>query len=308
MRALIHIGLPKTGSSSIQEFLRLNRPALCARGIRHAPLDPRFGSQFELGALGLDAAGAVIEAEMARRVLNLRDDAQARDYAARARAFLDAGVAAWTEPLYVGSSEHLAAWIDRPERVRALDGALSARFDEVRYLVYLRPQVELLLSGYSERVLRGGTETLEAHLDKRRGVHDHDRLVRRWEQAVGAERLEVRLLRADFLQDGDLVRDFCAVLGTPPEGLAMPPRVRPSLSAGDIRFRRRLNRFLRLREQGGGDNPRYLVALRLGRLLGLRGGPQLRLTEAQRARIEADYADSNEALRVRRFPQRARLF
>ena len=78
MKALIHIGLPKAGSSSIQEFLQMNREALAARGIRYARFDDRFGSQFELAATGVVNAGHTIVDEPARLVLGLRspqDDA-----------------------------------------------------------------------------------------------------------------------------------------------------------------------------------------------------------------------------------------
>jgi hypothetical protein len=308
MKALVHIGLPKAGSSSIQEFLKLNREALAGRGVRSAPFQPKFGSQFELGIAALDALGLPPERGMARLVTEVHTPDEARAYARRFTAFLDAGLNHWSEPLYIASSEHLAVWLNRPERVEALDRFLSARFAEVRYLVYLRPQADLVLSGYSERIRRGGSITLEAHLAEGRQAHDHLALVERWENAVGAGRLDVRLLTPATLTDGDLLTDFCAAMGTGVAGLARPPQMHGALQRGDIRFRQWLNRHLRMRRAGGGSNPLYMTALYAGRLLGLRGGAPLVLSPEQRARIEAQYATSNEALRARRFPDRPTLF
>ncbi|MCB1388704.1 MAG: hypothetical protein KDK12_06100 [Rhodobacteraceae bacterium] len=308
MKALIHIGLPKCGSTSIQEFLKLNGEELVRRGIRYAPLEPRFGSQFELGLAALETAGAVLDRDVARLVTGVRNAGDQRAYVRRFDAFLDAGLRSWTEATYVGSSEHLTSWLGRTERVQALDRFLSARFEAVRYVVYLRPQADIVLSGYSEHVRRGGSATLAEHLAQDRDWLDHLALVRRWEGAVGPARLDVRLLTADFLHGADLIADFCAVMSVSPEGLQMPPRMRGALPAGDIRLRRWLNRFLRVRQASGGWNRGYLAALRVGALLRLRGGQPLTLSADARARLEARFAESNEALRAARFPDRVRLF
>lgn len=308
MKAIIHIGMPKAGSSSIQEFLKINREALLARGIRYAPLNPAFGSQFELAATGVVLSGGSIRDEDARKVLQLRTPADERAYVDRYRAVLDAGLRDWAEPLFVGSSEHILPWMDTPEPIAALDAFLNARFDEVRYVLYLRAQAEHLLSSYSERIRRGETLDLATHIEKRSKHLNLNHIARRWESVVGVGRLTIRLLTRDALVGGDLIQDFCAVLGTGRDGLTAPPRMNTALSVEEIALRRRLNRWLPVRRSGGGENFAYQTALRFaGRRLPRPGTP-LTLTPELRAQIDATFAHSNERLRARRFPGRTTLF
>ncbi|MCA2011475.1 hypothetical protein LCM17_08280 [Cereibacter sphaeroides] len=308
MDAVIHIGLPKCGSTSIQGFLALNAEGLAARGIRYAPCDTRFTSQIELGIAALDAVGAGVANAHARRVFQLETPADMRQRAATFAAFLDAGIAQWPEALYVASSEHLAVWLDTPEKIAALDTFLTARFASVRYVVYLRPQSEIVLSNYSEGVHRGSTESFEAYLGHQSGGHNHRALVRRWEKALGEDRLSIRLLTPDFLTDSDLIADYCAQIGTLAQGLTRPPRLNSAMTDGEIRVRRVLNRVLALRKSGGGSNLVYRGALKLAHLLRLTGGAPHELPRGHRAAIEAQYAESNERLRARYFPDRKTLF
>ncbi|MFN4098215.1 MAG: hypothetical protein ACK4GT_00425 [Pararhodobacter sp.] len=308
MKALIHIGLPKAGSSSIQQFLKINREALLDRGIRYERLKPRFGSQFELAATGVVEAGGTVTYEAARLVLGFRQDGDDRAFVQEFRAMLDRQRPGWTEPLYVGSSEHIQPWLHQPARIRALDGFLGGYFAGIRYLLYLRPQAELLLSSYAERVRRGSTMSFEQHLGERWEMLNFDAVVSLWEGVLGAERLDVRLLRPDALAGGDLIADFCAAMGTNPGGLVTPPRMNAAPGAGELAFRRRLNSLLRVRRADGNRNPWYQRALRLRSALQRRPDPPLILSPDLRAQVEAQFAASNESLRARRFPERPSLF
>ena len=308
MRAVIHIGMPKTGSSSIQEFLKLNREALLSRGIRYAPLNPAFGSQFELAATGVVGAGQTIRDAHSRLILQLPTPQAEAAYVDRYRQFLDDGLAHWTEDLFIASSEHIQPWLHQSAMMQALDRFLTARFTDVRYVIYLRDQAELMISSWSERIRRGETLDFDTHLDGRLKALNFNWIVTKWEEAVGADRLDVRLLTRDALVQGDLIHDFCAVMGTPRAGLAEPARMNTALSRQEAELRRRVNRWLPVRRKNGHFNPLHYAAVRA--LMRLKRGPEtpLSLTPEARARIAQFYARSNERLRARRFPDRASLF
>lgn len=309
MKALIHIGMPKTGSSSIQEFLFINREALATRGIRYARFDERFGSQFELAALGRVDAGHSINDDPARLVLRLETLDDDIAYVASYKAFLDDKLATWTEDLFVASSEHIEPWLYNSSMIGALDDFLSVRFKAVRYVVYARAQQDLLVSAYSERIKRGETLTLEQHLSKRIKAVNLDQMVRRWERVVGSDRLEVRLMAPDALVGGDLLSDFCDIMETPREGLAQPGKLNTALSRDEIALRRSLNRWLSVRRRGDGNyNPRYFQVLDWLKRLKKCTDEPLTLTQAQRDQIRTFHAQSNERLRARRFPDRETLF
>ncbi len=308
MKALIHFGLPKVGSSSIQEFLKINRQTLLARGIRYAPFNPDFGSQYELAATGVVGAGRSIMDQPARLVLGLRTPADDLAYVERYRAFLDSALPTWSEDLFVASSEHIQPWVHTAEMIGALDRFLSDRFSEVRYVLYLRRQSDIMLSAYSERIKRGETLSFDTHLAGRLSALNYNRMVLKWEGLVGADRLDVRLLSSDALVGGDLIRDFCAAIGTERDGLIEPGRMNTALSAGEVAIRRRLNRWLPVLGKDGQPNALYFRALAKWMRLRPRPPTPLTLTEPQRKLIEEYYTQSNERLRARRFPGRKTLF
>ena len=308
MKAIIHIGLPKVGSSSIQEFLKINQQALLAQSIRYAPLDPQFGSQFELAATGRLEAGKLIPAPIILSVLNLKTPDEQRAYVQRFLDFLDAGLRDWSEATYVASSEHIQAWFHTRAQVAALDAFLRERFEDVRYVLYLKPQQNIVLSRYSERIRRGETLSLKTHMQGPMTEQDYDAIVTRWENAVGADALDVRLLTPDTLVNGDLIDDFCTVLGVQRSSMASPRRMNTSLSAENIELRRRVNQWLRVRKPDGRQNPWYYRVLNTLSRVWPDHATRLALTDAQRRAIEDRFADSNEALRQRRFPDRETLF
>ncbi|KPQ07505.1 MAG: hypothetical protein HLUCCA12_06715 [Rhodobacteraceae bacterium HLUCCA12] len=308
MRALIHIGMPKTGSSTIQSFLKINSIALRKQGIRHDPVNRRFGSQYEIAATGLVRAGGLMRDDVALRVLGLRDAAAQRAYVDAWEARLRDGLRTWSEGLFIGSSEHIHAWLTRPEQISALDDTLQQYFEEVRYLVYLRPQVEMVVSTYSERIRRGDTLDFDAHFNSPLRALNYWKSMRLWAGVVGEDRITPRLLTPDALHGGDLLDDFCAVAGIERTGLKTPARMNTSLSAEAIALRRWLNRFLNVRNRAGKRAKPYKMALRLLETRLPKPGTRLQLSDDQRRKILADHAESNEKLRKRYFPDRDMLF
>ncbi len=307
MKALIHIGIPKSGTSSIQAFLALNRGALAAQGMLYARFNPIHGSQFELPVTALEACGDTVGPELERRRLGFASRADQSAYVGRYRDFLDRRLQTATQSLFIASSEHIHAWLDTAERVAALDAFLRQRFAEVQYLVYLRPQDELIASSYSEAVRRGASYDFQTHLTKYNRLNHWARL-KPWRAVVGRGRLHVRLTCRDALMGGTLLTDFCAVAGIDATGLRQPRRVNASLSKGEIALRRVLNRHLPVLGGDGRLHPLYRLALvGLRPLAALKPG-KLRLSPMERAAILAEYQVGNEKLRKRFFADRDALF
>lgn len=307
MRALIHIGIPKSGTSSIQAFLARNQAALLAQGMLYAPFNRQFGSQFEFATTALEACGATIGPELERRRLGFRCPGDQTAYVAAYRNWIDAQLATAPETQFIGSSEHIHAWLTTPEQIAALDAFLSARFSDVRYLVYLRAQDDLILSSYSEAIRRGATHDFAEHL-ARHSRWSHWSRLKNWHQVIGRARMMVRLTQADALIEGDLLADFCAIAGIDATGLARPPRVNASLSTGEIALRRVLNRTLPVLGRDGQLHPLYELALR-GMMPLARARSDRPMLDAQvREAILACNAPTNEKIRKRYFKRRAVLF
>lgn len=254
----------------------------------------------------LEACGCEIAPDLERRRLGFRNPNDQRAYVGEYARFLEARLAATELPNFIASSEHIHAWLTTLERIAALDEFLCARFSQVTYLLYLRPQEELVTSSYSEAIRRGARHDFATHLD-RHGKIDHWRSLKRWLEVVGRDRLELRLMTRDALVGGDLLQDFCAVAGINLAGLERPPRVNTSLTQEEIALRRKLNAVLPVQARSGGPNPLYTSALRLLRPL-FPGQGRLRLTGAQVATLRARNHESNEKIRKRFFYHREALF
>jgi hypothetical protein len=306
-RALIHIGMPKTGTSAIQSWLRVNAAALRGRGVYFDGFGDRLKSpvQHELGFALLAAAAAgkpVPHPDVRRRTGTTTPEGQQAVTAAFAKKFgqstADAG-----DSLYVISSEWLSAWLDSAKAIGQFHAEMRRHFSEIVYVVYLRDQADWALSAYGQRIRHGSPVTLEQHLQQT-GTRDYNHLCDLW--SAGTESaLSVRLMEQDFLRNGDLIADFAALIGVDPTGLARPTRANRGLSARTLAFWRRMNA---LGARRGLSRPvQVLRAAHCNSPLA-RMGRALTLTSAQRRRIAEANAASNTHLLARWFPDRPVLF
>jgi hypothetical protein len=308
MRAVIHIGTPKSGTTTIQSFLMLNRAALSSQGVRYEPFDPRNIAQLELGLAGMVRSGGMAEAANKRHALGARTRAEQVAYVDRFDAMLERGVRDWPEHTYLGSSEQVHSWLSTRPRIQALHDFLRQHFESVRYIVYYRAQEDFMLSTYSERVKRGEILSFEDHYRQRLENMDFHRKARMWAEIAGRENLSVRLLDKTALKNGDLLDDFCATAGIERSGLQDPPRMNISLSAEEMALYLRLGRRVPARFRNGAPNPVFFGLLKLMRSRLPKPGSRIRLTEAQRSEIRALNEASNERLRAEFFPDRETLF
>jgi hypothetical protein len=204
---LLHIGPFKTGTTTVQAAFHQNREALARQRIHYA------GRGSQPMAAAMEAAGRETLPTLGRgpdRWSRLLEEIRAAD----ARHV-------------VVSSEFFSGADD--DRARSIVEALGA--DRTHVVVTLRPLVRILASQWQQyiqnRIVVGYDEWLHAVLDDPDAPprvtpsfwlrHRHDRLVRRWAQAVGTDRLTVVVV--DESDQRMLPRTFEQLLGLEPETL-----------------------------------------------------------------------------------------
>lgn len=308
MKAVIHIGTPKSGTTTIQSFLALNRDALRAQGFRYEPFDTRNVAQMELGLAGMIRAGETVDTAVKQWALGTYSRAAQEAYVQRFEESLTEGLSTWPEHTYIASSEQIFAWLSTPNRVQALDDFLRKTFESVHYIVYFRPQHELMLSSYSERIKRGEVLTFDDHFAERLNRMHWNRRAAMWADIVGPGNFTVRLLDRGRLANGDLLDDFCLTAGLDRSSLATPENKNLSLSAEEVALYLKLGRRLSARTRKGAPNPVFFGLLWLLRKWLPNPGTRLRLTPEQRAQVMAVHAPANEQLRARFFPDSDTLF
>jgi hypothetical protein len=196
VRVVLHIGTDKTGSTSIQNTVFLNRKWLLA----HSIYVPETGLGEGNGHAGL---------------LRQMEDGALAQLAAELLAASEAGYAqallSWE-----GMS---SLWFGR-KHIRRLMSALGGF--QVHVLVYLREQAEVIQSGHLQRVKRNMNlidiaaiehprtlrERFRALAALRNPNRNYYRLLRPWQRCIPGATFSVRIYSRAQLHGGDVVSDF----------------------------------------------------------------------------------------------------
>ncbi len=195
---LLHVGPPKTASTFVQGAFHAARPALREQGVRYAG-SRRHSKRAMHAVLHVPWNGGPPPSIRAWQAL-VRDthDPEAK------RVVL--------------SSEELAK--AGPELIRRVVDDLGP--DRVYVGMTLRPLVRVLPSTWQQRVQAGLRTPFEAWLEEILHEHDgdptsimywhrHDRLIARWAQVVGPDR--IRAIVLDGSDQGQALRVFEALVG-----------------------------------------------------------------------------------------------
>jgi hypothetical protein len=313
---ILHVGIEKTGTTSLQRFLGLNAARLLEQGV------------FAPRSLVADPAGGiynhVLVSTASRLVYDEPDDLQrgiglcSMDLVVRHRQLVIAAladeIAALARPARVMlvSNEHIHSRLRADAELRQARSLLARFCDRIKVVVYLRRQDEVARS-LAMTALRGGATELrllpdfsgangfDPVLGVDFGYFDHAALLGRLADAFGADALDVRIYADGELRDGDTVGDFFWREGIDIAGLPRPARENASLAADAAIFLAKINAA-----DAGTD-----AAMRqhlLGCLANAHAGAPALPARADAERFMALFADSNEAVRRRWFPGRERLF
>ena len=297
-RCVLHIGICKTGTTSIQYGLAANRALLAQAGVVvPRTLGPTHNHR-HLTLLAVDANSEAAEREW--EVLRGRDPGlaacatleQARHWVERALAAELAAVG--PDQWVVFSCEQLSQRLLRDSEVWRLRDALERLgFGTVRVVVYLREQVGLVLSWDSMEVLAGHRST---PFEEPTEQFNHQQLLERWERVWGREALMVRTYARACLAQGDIVRDFeTHALPLPPDQLwlAEQPWRNARLGRRSLWLLRQANRWLPRLLPEEGVNPWRMRLLQASQPRWIRGRPA-QASPQQIARWRSRYAASNQ--------------
>lgn len=217
---VIHAGLRKAGSSTIQSFLSDNETALRLHGIDFTPAGRPMRDNAENGRRKGHHA-------IALEILRLK-----RFDAALGSPLADLAASRRTNGARVTIlSSEMFEELDATQTAR-LQQAITADDLEVRVVLYLRNYVELIQSSYTQKI-RYGSETYDFdRFYKWRIAHkraDYFSTVENWAQTFGWENVRVRLLEARNLVNEDLIEDFLTAIGVNPDEAWAQSLVRPGV-------------------------------------------------------------------------------
>jgi hypothetical protein len=288
MDLYLHIGTEKTGTTSVQKFLRKNRELLARNGILY-PEAP--GPQNHTGLAA--AAQDVEKVGPLRKSLGLTSEEAVRKHRAEMMAAFKAELGARPWKTVVMSGEHCSSQLGEDAEVRWLKDWLAPLFDTIRIVIYLRRQDDFLLSLYSTAVKSGATHSIRVPADKAlKARYDHWGLLERWAHVFGREAMICRRFERARLKNGDIVDDFLDAAGIDP-GLDFerPEDVNESMDAETLEFLRLFNQHVPRFEKGKVNPSRDNVVSLLSKASG--SGPLLTLGADELARFMGQFHDGN---------------
>jgi len=301
-KILIHIGAEKTGTSTIQRFLRANRDRLGTQNIYY----PQTPGEENHTRLAVAAQTSVREQAFLRQEVG---DASAEALAAFQESFVAALQAELADAAAMGfrrlvfSSEHCHTRVKTAAEAAQLAGLLRPLARKVKILFYIRRQDEVAVSLYST-ALRAGYEHRAPDLSFGADAHrfNYQKVCTLYEDAFGEGALTVRLYDPEAFEGQNLLADFCFAAGISWDaGFSVPERRNEALSQRAQRLLAHVNAW-----QGSvfapGGRWRNLL---LDRLEALLPAPSIQPTRSEAERFLAQYEASNEAVRARYRPDLA---
>ena len=300
-RLVLHIGIEKTGTTSIQHFLYANEAFLHSQG--HGllqtfgrPNNRQIAHFAEPGSTGLPAAREHPGAEAGS------------DWRERMRADLRSEIGAMDAGLHtlIVSSEHLHSRLPDRQDVARVAWLFEGLFDVVDVFVYLRRPDEHAVSLLSTALRAGWTEAHPLRKPEGRAVklYDYHRRLDHLAQCFGEQHVHVRVFERSRFVAGDLLTDFMDFIGAShlmPD-MALPPPKNEALSAvaatGLLHFNRAVE------DLGFEQESKARKALRLGFAESLNQqfpGPGLLPTRDEARRFHDRFAASNALVSQRWF-------
>ena len=295
----LHIGAEKTGSSTIQRFLHLNRTRLLEEGV----LFPATIGTENHTPLAAYAQAGMRERNFLRGTFGIEDEAALRQFQKATEDALRAEVAAAPAQarILMLSSEHCHTRVASAADVARLGALLGDLAQEVRVVFYIRRQDRVAVSIFST-ALKVGFPQREVNLmfgpDAVR--FNYWNVCRLYGDAFGDSALAVRRYHRSSFAGGGLISDFCTAVSLPGHvAWQTPVRKNTSLSVDAQRLLAEVNTWPGGPLAPGGNMRKALTDALDDRCT----GPGARPAESDARRFLAQYDKSNETLRNRYFPE-----
>jgi hypothetical protein len=313
MDCILHIGIGKAGSSTIQGALQQGRAGLLARGILYPddllPRGRRGGDNHKcLAVAAMDAARTNVVLKQ-HGILNARG----RDaFDTQVMQLYRNQVAAAKGAVCLLSAEHFWSVLGSGREIARLAGLTrQIGLNIGRIIIYLRRQSDWFESLQSQRLREGhvrvenDASAILASLSARQ--LDYAAVVAQWQDAFPAATMVPRLFEKGDFAGGSLLSDFWDAAGLDGAGIAAPQdRNVSAMSNLGMNALIAANRDVPALLDNGALN---LARKDIAAFIATRMPGRVRvLGNAAMARIDERYAASNEALRRRYFPTRTGLF
>lgn len=208
----VHIGTEKTGSTAIQHYLARNNETLNSQYHVLVPTTLGSGASVNLAA----ACQTSATPDSLRRMRSLTSQESVLAYFHQLQQTLANEITNKRPQRLLLSCENFSSRLKTKEDIARLHDFLAPFAAQIRIIVYLRRQEDMIVSSHTTKIRNGfqgrfnypppGRERPDAH---------YDQLLARWADVFGDESLTVKLYEPKRLHNGDIVDDFCTCVSIP---------------------------------------------------------------------------------------------
>ncbi|XFC32422.1 hypothetical protein QO065_06955 [Campylobacter coli] len=238
MKAYIHIGTPKTGTTVIQKFFKLNRSKILNKYILYPKT---VGDEHHQTLAGF--AYNISRLTTHRKHLKLYNNYEYINYRKKILKKLKEEICGINEIVF--SSEVFQEQLSKREIYRLKKYLIFLGFTEVKIIVYLRNTPELfksLCSMFCKNNEKSIINLLPYDNSRIHHICNHKQTLQWWGEIFGKENLIVRLFDNNEFYQGDLLKDFIHSIGLEwDDEFIIPPKQNESLDLLGIELLRRVN-------------------------------------------------------------------
>ena len=210
MKLILHIGTEKTGTTSIQQFLKKNASQLKRNDI-FIPQTPMVGSG---NHRWIPVFASSNREDLFTRSLNLKsNEAKKKTIFKKRRQFVnECRNAATTCKTLILTSEHLQSQLRSLKEIQRLREVVEEVADDLRIIIYIRDPLKTSVSLLSEAIKGGSVQTglHPPNLKRLEHICNHAQTIKRWQECFPEAKIVVRRFDRSLLAKGDVVVDFCS--------------------------------------------------------------------------------------------------
>ena len=211
MKLILHIGTEKTGSTTIQQSLFLNRKVLKSNGFNFIQsAGERNHIKLAMWATDDDKSSSYFEFKNIKtkeeRITHKEDFANIFDIEMKSLR---------QDETVVISSEHLHSRVNSVNEVSKLKFLLDSYFDEVQIICYVREQSAMCSSFYSTAIKGGGKVSLNDFTSRcvpSSLYYNYNEMLKVWESVFGGGVITLKIFDRKAFKNGDLLEDFYSLV------------------------------------------------------------------------------------------------
>jgi hypothetical protein len=208
LKVIIHIGTEKTGTSSIQSYLYLNRKKLRSAGFHFIQSAGKWNNWMLPAFCSIDAKfNEFFWSE------GVRTPDEELLFKQKFIKKFEQEIQSLPADIHtcIISSEHFHSRIRSEAEMENVYNLFSSYFDEIKIVCYLREQLDACISYYSTHMKSGGTDSFLTFLQRCKPSNyyfNYYEMLANWERCFGVDALDVSLFAQDRFLNGDLLDDF----------------------------------------------------------------------------------------------------